>query len=264
MTVEMERDLLIAGLLALAAATVLDRLLRASGRSPDTAIATFAGVATLLVAGAIAVRWIREQQGPFLTLYDVLLSNLFSLALVFLVVFAIAPTLRVTSVIVLPLLLVLGGWLLVSPAAAVLLPATFDNGWLWLHVAAGKVFLGLCMLAAAASTLLLARRSITDAVRLDGAIWPVIAIAFIAHSFMLIAGTVWAHNAWGRYWAWDPLETWSLITWLCLGLLLHARVTWRNLPKWVGQTAVVIIFGVSFLTFFGVPFLSQAPHKGVM
>ena len=89
------------------------------------------------------------------------------------------------------------------------------------------------------------------------------AVAFIFHSFMLIAGAVWAHDAWGRYWSWDPLETWSLLTWLSLAIVLHLRLTFRLQPA-LGWLLVTGVFAVAFLTFFGVPFVSMAPHKGAM
>jgi ABC-type transport system involved in cytochrome c biogenesis permease subunit len=88
--------------------------------------------------------------------------------------------------------------------------------------------------------------------------------AFICHSFMLVAGAVWAHSAWGHYWSWDPLETWTLVTWLMLGGTLHARATFRNMPQGMGHVLVLAAFAVAFLTFFGVPFFSIAPHKGLM
>ena len=56
----------------------------------------------------------------------------------------------------------------------------------------------------------------------------------------------------------------TFITWLCIALLLHARVTFRRMPVSYGWSAVVAIFGLAILTFLGVPFLSIAPHKGVM
>ena len=154
-------------------------------------------------------------------------------------------------------------------AEAVPLPPTFDNGWLWLHVGSGKVFLGLCMIATAGSILLLAGSRLPAGLQgrlqpLEAGIWPVFALAFLAHSFMLIAGAVWAHSAWGRYWAWDPLETWSLITWLAMALLLHLRVTYRRMPEFASWLGVISIYALAFLTFFGVPFVSEAPHKGVM
>ena len=270
MTALTEKHLLIGSIALIAIAAVADLVLRFAGRSSVVSTVALLGFATLGLVLAIAVRWIREQQGPFLTLYEVLLSNLFSLSLIVLAVYAFAPALRITSIVVLPLFVVLGGWLLSAVAEAVPLPATFDNGWLWLHVASGKIFLGLCLVAAAGSLILLAgiggfrRLSTDERGRLDTAVWPLLGLAFIAHSFMLIAGAVWAHSAWGRYWAWDPLETWSLITWLAIGLLMHARVTYRQMHPALAWGTVIMIFALAFLTFFGVPFVSQAPHKGVM
>jgi len=103
-----------------------------------------------------------------------------------------------------------------------------------------------------------------DPLAVDAALWPLFSLAFICHTFMLITGAAWAYSAWGRYWAWDPLETWTLITWLVIGLILHLRVTYRTIPRQVTWSAVVVVFVLAFLTFFGIPFLSSAPHKGVM
>jgi ABC-type transport system involved in cytochrome c biogenesis permease subunit len=74
---------------------------------------------------------------------------------------------------------------------------------------------------------------------------------------------VWAQDAWGRYWAWDPLETWAFLTWLLLVGGLHARQSMRLQPA-TGAWLVVAVFVVAFLTFFGVPFVSVAPHKGAV
>mgnify|MGYP003347958180 CR=1 FL=1 len=55
-------------------------------------------------------------------------------------------------------------------------------------------------------------------------------IGFIFWTFTLIAGAIWAESAWGRYWGWDPKETWAFITWVAYAAYLHARVTvgWRG------------------------------------
>ena len=232
-------------------------------------VAVVSTVVACLTA-AIVIRWLREAQGPFLTLYDVLLSNLFSLSLVFVIAAGLVPALRASAGLVLAFLVFLGVWALAVDPNAVPLPATFDNPWLWLHVLSGKLFLGLCMLAAATAGLLLIgkgegleppspKRDDRDQV-----VWLTLSLAFVCHSFMLIAGAIWAHSAWGRYWAWDSLETWTFVTWLSIALLLHARVAFRRMPAAVGWSAVVGIFALAILTFLGVPFVSIAPHKGVM
>lgn len=234
----------------------------------DSALLT---LGVLALTGAIAVRWTRIDQGPFLTMFEVLLSNLFSLGLVYALIHAAVPTLRASATVVAPVLLLMGIWALSSSPEPVPLPATFDHPWLWLHVAFGKLFLAPCLIGAGVATLLLARRAVGTAPRQDGSadgpldawVWRLMSIAFVFQSLMLIAGAVWAHDAWGRYWAWDPLETWSFVTWLVLGALLHGRVTFRMPPE-LGWSLVIGVFVLAFLTFFGVPFVSLAPHKGVM
>ena len=266
MSMAAERTALVAAVTGYAVVLVLDVLLRRGGRASWPAVSGLLSAVLALLTVAVAGRWLRESQGPFLTLYDVLLSNLFSLTLVYLVAAGLVPALRTSSAIVVAFLGVLGTWSLTVSAEAVPLPATFDNPWLWLHVTAGKLFLGLCLPAAATALWLLARRKPAAASggELDAAVWLTLSLAFVCHSFMLIAGAIWAHSAWGRYWAWDSLETWTFITWLCIALLLHARVTFRRMPVSYGWSAVVAIFGLAILTFLGVPFLSVAPHKGVM
>ena len=89
------------------------------------------------------------------------------------------------------------------------------------------------------------------------------AYALVFDTLMLIVGAVWAQDAWGRYWAWDPLESWAFASWLALALVLHARATLRPTPAqhglWLAGT-----FALAFVTFFGVPFISTAPHKGAV
>lgn len=266
-----ENALITASVLAIAVATIAVLPALRSRQFAETIAAACVISAPALLFAAIVIRWWREGQGPFLTIYEVLLSNLFSLGLIFAVVYVLLPRLRNSGLVVLPFLLMLGLWLLTSSESTIPLPATFNSYWLWLHVFSGKIFLGFAMLGAAISVLLLAKNrgnngegGVGSVVDLDRALWQFMAVAFVMHSFMLVAGAVWAYSAWGRYWAWDPLETWSLLTWLCLGITLHLRVTFRMLPAAWLRLGVVVIFVLAFLTFFGVPFLSPAPHKGVM
>lgn len=218
----------------------------------------------------IGIRWQQSGQGPFLTLYEILLSNLFSLGLFLLLAIRLLPAARSALLVALPLLALLGVWALFVPADVTPLPPTFDNPWLWAHVLAGKLFLGAALVATALSIRLLAcARRAHDAAStrsteiLDTQVWRFAALAFVFDSAMLVAGAAWARDAWGRYWAWDPLETWALLTWLTLGLVLHARVGFR-LPRWCGWAGMCLVFVLAFLTFFGVPFVSIAPHKGVI
>ena len=88
-------------------------------------------------------------------------------------------------------------------------------------------------------------------------------LGFVFETLMLIAGAIWAQDAWGRYWGWDPLETWAFLTWLALAFFIHLRVTFKLRPR-AGAYAIITVFVLAFLTFFGVPFVSTAPHKGAV
>lgn len=89
---------------------------------------------------------------------------------------------------------------------------------------------------------------------LDQVTYRTIAFGFLMQTALIITGAIWAQIAWGRYWGWDPKETWSLITWLIYAAYLHTRVTmgWRGhrsaLVAAIGFIAVIFTFiGVSYL-----------------
>jgi cytochrome c-type biogenesis protein CcsB len=71
---------------------------------------------------------------------------------------------------------------------------------------------------------------------LDRIAYRVYAFAFPIWTFAVIAGAIWAQEAWGRYWGWDPKETWSFVTWVIFAGYLHARAT----SGWKGRRAAVI------------------------
>lgn len=273
LAVSTETGLVAVSVVIYASAAIIAVVNTRSGRPAAGVVATLIMAPPALLLIAISGRWIREGQGPFLTIYDVLLSNLCSLGLIFGLLYLYVPKIRISGIVVLPFLFFLGVWLINESPTAVPLPATFDNYWLWLHVLSGKLFLGFCLVGTALALLLLLNRFRSSKAHspgppptreLDASVWQFMSIAFVCHSCMLVAGSVWAYSAWGRYWAWDPLETWSLITWLCLGATLHAKLTFSRMPAWSGWSMAVGVFILAFLTFFGVPFVSLAPHKGVM
>ena len=94
---------------------------------------------------------------------------------------------------------------------------------------------------------LIARLPTADA--LDRAQHRIIAFAFPIWTFAIVAGAIWAESAWGRYWGWDPKETWSFITWVVYAGYLHARAT----AGWKGRraaTVALIGFGCLFIDFY--------------
>jgi len=89
-----------------------------------------------------------------------------------------------------------------------------------------------------------------DAKRLDEVVYKVIIVGFPLISIGIVLGGMWAYDAWGRFWGWDPKETWALITWAVYGTYLHVRLRYG-----AGQRAAaiaVLAFGVVVFTYMGV------------
>jgi cytochrome c-type biogenesis protein CcsB len=144
-----------------------------------------------------------------------------------------------------------------------LVPALRSH-WLALHVSLTLVGEGFFAVAFVSSLLYLARerraqRNGGDAPgrldRLDRVSYRAIVIGFPFFTLgALFFGAVWAKHAWGRYWGWDPKETWTLIIWLWYLLLLHSR----ELRGWRGRRLAWLTiagFGIVFFAFAGLPWL---------
>ncbi len=94
---------------------------------------------------------------------------------------------------------------------------------------------------------------------LDEINYRLITFGFPLFTLAIITGAIWAESAWGRYWNWDPRETWSLITWLIYAIVLHARLV----AGWRGRRAALLSM-IGFLTiiiaFFGIKLLQRGLH----
>ncbi|MCU0262101.1 MAG: c-type cytochrome biogenesis protein CcsB [Candidatus Nanopelagicales bacterium] len=95
---------------------------------------------------------------------------------------------------------------------------------------------------------------------LDAMAYRVNAFVFPLWTFAVIAGAIWAEDAWGRYWGWDPKETWAFITWLVYAGYLHARAT----AGWRGRKAAVlglVGFACFLINYFGVNLFAGGLHS---
>ncbi len=215
---------------------------------------------------SLALRWDRVGHGPFINLFEILSSNLWSLLLAYLLFMIWARDHRSAGRFIVPLLALLMLWLLITVPQDTYLPATYDTIWLYFHVVSGKFFLSLLMLATGMAILEMVRsRSDTgsNAILASKSLsYRLLAFAFCFESLMLMFGAIWAQDAWGRYWAWDPLETWAFLTWLSVIFVLHWRLNYSRHS--IYAVLVAGCFTLAFLTFFGVPLVSTAPHKGMI
>ena len=95
---------------------------------------------------------------------------------------------------------------------------------------------------------------------LDNLSYRIIGLGFPLLTIGIIAGAVWANEAWGSYWSWDPKETWALITWLVFAAYLHTRIT----KSWQGKGPAMLAslgFIVVWVCYLGVNFLGKGLHS---
>lgn len=230
-------------------------------------------LAGLVVLGiAIGIRWVRVGHAPYVDMFEILVSQTWSMALFYLFIYWRLPKLRGAAVIVFPAIWMMGSWALIVDPADSVVPATYYNNWKWAHIILGKIFLAASMVALGIAGVMLLRRirrlapafsRMPSDDTLDRVAWRFVMLGLIFDSLMLIAGAVWAQDAWGRYWSWDDLETSSFLTWLAMAAGLHIRLTYR-VPAWLSAWMIILIYVIAFGTYFGMPYGSQALHKGVV
>ncbi|NEQ30586.1 MAG: c-type cytochrome biogenesis protein CcsB [Leptolyngbya sp. SIO4C5] len=106
----------------------------------------------------------------------------------------------------------------------------------------------------------LSPQRLTLADTLDNISYRIIGLGFPLLTIGIIAGAVWANEAWGSYWSWDPKETWALITWLVFAAYLHARIT----KGWQGRRPAILAasgFAVVWICYLGVNILGKGLHS---
>ena len=157
-------------------------------------------------------------------------------------------------------------------AVAPLVPA-LHSVWFIIHIVAAAIAGAAFNVGGLMSLLYLLRKRAEDrgavrgylallppARRIDLLAYRFHAFAFPLWTFTVAAGAVWAEYAWGRYWGWDPKETWALVTWVIYACYLHARSTagWRG-----SRAAVLAILGLAsfWFNFIGINLLVSGLHS---
>jgi cytochrome c-type biogenesis protein CcsB len=210
-------------------------------------ILTVAGLITH-IAG-ILLRGISEDRVPWGNMYE-FITAITCMAVIVLVAAAVRYKAYYIGLFVLtPVVFALGVAVTVIYTPAGSLVPALQSYWIAIHVTAMIVAAGLFIVGAVTTAMYLAadrneRRlaagqpSKTAGIMthlprpliLDRLSYRAILFAFPVWTFGIMAGAIWADHAWGRYWGWDPKETWSFITWVVYACFLHARATagWRG------------------------------------
>ena len=224
-------------------------------------------IGAVVHASSIAVRGAAVDRVPWGNMYEFASVVGLIAVLAFLISLARAPQIRYLGLFVmLPVILVmfLAGTVLYAKASP-LVPA-LQSYWLAIHVSAAASAEGILMTSAVITVLFLTRQRydkrvaarlpvrfpvslggrLPEPATLDRVAYRAVAFAFPIYTFGVIAGAIWAEAAWGRYWGWDPKETWAFIAWVIYAAYLHARAT----AGWKGRSAAWInLLGFSAMTF---------------
>jgi len=197
----------------------------------------------LLLTAAVIFRGISAHRVPWGNMYEFSITGAFAFSGAYLFALKKYKLRWLGLPVSIAVLLTLGTaiTLLYRPSAP-LVPA-LKSTWLVIHVSAAIISGGVFLLAncVAAAYLILERyeqksnrpawaQRLPSLEVLDNLSYRLVALVFPLWTFAVIAGAIWAESAWGRYWGWDPKETWAFITWVAYAAYLHARVTvgWRG------------------------------------
>jgi len=197
------------------------------------------GLGWLVQLGTIVTRGLAAHRVPWGNMFEFSTVVAFVAVTAFLVLLVRERARWLGVFVLLPVVLYLGfAGVVLYARAAPLVPA-LNSYWLKIHVVAAMSATGMFFVSGIAAILYLMKLRRPDAPlmsrlpsveRLDRLTYGVIAFAFPIWTFAVIAGAIWAESAWGRYWGWDPKETWSFITWVIYAGYLHARATagWKG------------------------------------
>jgi ABC-type transport system involved in cytochrome c biogenesis permease subunit len=136
-----------------------------------------------------------------------------------------------------------------------------QSAWLALHVTLAFVGEAFFVVSFVAAIAFLGARDGERAAEADRIMYTAIGVGYPIFTMgALVFGAVWAQAAWGRWWGWDPKETWALVTWLVYTAYLHTRLV-RRLRGRVSAVLAILGFACTVFTFFGVNYLLSGLHS---
>ncbi|MGZ3100698.1 c-type cytochrome biogenesis protein CcsB [Streptomyces sp. H62] len=239
-------------------------------------------LAFVIEAGGVLARALSVKRAPWGNMYEFNITFTTTAVGVYLVLLALKKNVRWLGLpLITTVLLDLGLAVTVLYTASDQLVPALHSYWLYIHVSTA-IFCGAVFYVGAVSTILYLFKdsfesklasggtpgrfasSVLDrlpaAASLDKFAYRVNAAVFPLWTFTIIAGAIWAGDAWGRYWGWDPKETWSFITWVAYACYLHARAT----AGWKGRKAAYLAlaaFGCWLFNYYGVNIFVSGKHS---
>ena len=233
-----------------------------------------AATGAVLQTLSFGVRWARVGHGPYLGFYEVAGSLVLFTVAAFVIAAWRNPRLAPAGIGIMPVALLLMGGSMLAQGQEVEMTAKLSSWWLFVHVAFANLAFGAFALSFGCAIVYVVRERSADgkwAKRfaklpvqevLENLTVRFVLLGFLFWGIMIATGSIWANEAWGRYWSWDPIETWSLIVWIIYAVYLHVRFT----LKWHGTRLAwfaIIAMPLALFALIGIPLAFNTPHAGI-
>lgn len=257
-----------AGVVFYAASTVAVAYGLMFGKQKAERLSRLLAVPGLLFHGAgLLLWWNISSHGPYLDRFEVLSSNAWIMVVAYLLLVRFYPRVSVAGIVAYPaafLMMAIG--LFLRPEIKTL-PPTFRSIWLVLHILFYKIAFSAIIIAFAFSLFYLLKdrgklkgfRALPDLPLLDSYAYRFAGFGFTFWAIGMVAGSIWAFQSWNVFWNWDPVQTWSLVTWAMFGVYLHLRRFFR----WSGAQAAwlfTVCFLLTLLSLFFTPYIQSSIH----
>ncbi|MGB0316443.1 MAG: cytochrome c biogenesis protein CcsA [Flavobacteriaceae bacterium] len=224
----------------------------------------------ILHTGGLAARWLISGHAPWSDAYESMIYVAWATQFFGLVFGRKSALTMASTAFVAGMILMIAHWNWMDPAIANLQPV-LDSYWLMIHVAVivgsyGPFALGMIIGVVALLLMVIASPQNKQKIKLQIKELTIInELALTVGLIMLTIGNflggMWANESWGRYWGWDPKETWALISIMVYAFVIHMRLIPGLRGPWIFNLMSVVAFASILMTFFGVNFYLVGLHS---
>jgi cytochrome c-type biogenesis protein CcsB len=224
---------------------------------------------------SLGIRWERLGHGPYLGFYEACSTlSIFSV-----VTFALLTwrqrRFKTAGIAVMPVVVLVVAGTMLAPKGGMEITANLASYWLVIHVVFANLAFGTFVASFALAIAYLVRENsaggrwahhlakLPSQEIVDHMSFQFAAAGFLFWGLMCVSGAIWANESWGRYWGWDPIETWTLVVWLVYAVYLHLRVTmgWRgSRMAWMS----IIALPICAFSLLGIPTIFKSIHAGYL
>jgi len=225
----------------------------------------------LLHTIALLIRWMYSGHPPFVSSFESMSAAAWFGVLGYLLLAEKKPEFTSTGVGLAAVVFLLLGWSSTPSISGEALSPSLQSVWLFIHATFATAGTGAFLFAAGISMIWIKQvRQGTD-IKTEEMRYPspeafdemahrTIIIGFLFYTMMLISGAIWANQAWGRYWGWDPIESWSLFAWLIYAIYLHIHFTFKKLRGQFTAWYAIIAAAIAAFSLWGVGYVYATIH----